>query len=74
MKVAAKERTEGGREALGLYREKRDPVRGFGLGPNHDLSSNAPRIPLPKAGGGSGIEFPEWVSAMAGGKAAVGRM
>jgi len=33
--------TEGGREALGWYHEKRDPVRGIGLGPDHDWSSHA---------------------------------
>lgn len=32
--------TEGGRESLGWYHEKRDDVRGIGLGPNHDWSSN----------------------------------
>jgi len=35
------ETTEGGREALGWYHEKRDPVRGIGLGPNHDWSSHS---------------------------------
>lgn len=35
------ETTEGGREALGWYHEKRDPVRGIGLGPDHDWSSHA---------------------------------
>ena len=35
------ETTEGGREALGWYHEKKDPVRGIGLGPNHDWSSHA---------------------------------
>lgn len=33
--------TEGGREALGWYHEKRDEARGIGLGPNHDWSSHA---------------------------------
>jgi phage terminase large subunit len=32
--------TEGGREALGWYHEKRDEVRGIGLGPEHDFSSH----------------------------------
>lgn len=35
------ETTEGGREALGWYHEKRDEVRGIGLGPDHDWSSHA---------------------------------
>lgn len=33
--------TEGGREALGWYHEKRDEVRRIGLGPEHDWSSHA---------------------------------
>lgn len=33
--------TEGGRDALGWYHEKRDEARGIGLGPNHDWSSHA---------------------------------
>lgn len=32
--------TEAGREALGFYHEKRDDVRGIGLGPEHDWSSH----------------------------------
>jgi phage terminase large subunit len=32
--------TQGGREALAAYHEKRDEERGIGLGPNHDWSSN----------------------------------
>ncbi|SDC66107.1 phage terminase large subunit [Massilia sp. PDC64] len=32
--------TEAGREALGFYHEKRDEVRGVGLGPEHDWSSH----------------------------------
>lgn len=32
--------TEGGRDALGWYHEKRDPERGIGLGPNHDWASH----------------------------------
>jgi len=32
--------TEGGRDALGWYHERRDPTRGLGLGPNHDWSSH----------------------------------
>lgn len=32
--------TEGGREALGWYHEKRDEVRNIGLGPEHDWSSH----------------------------------
>lgn len=34
------ETTEGGREALGWYHEKRDEIRGIGLGPDHDWSSH----------------------------------
>lgn len=34
------EPTQGGREALGWYHEKRDEERGLGLGPNHDWSSH----------------------------------
>lgn len=34
-------KTEGGREALGWYHEKKDEVRGVGLGPDHDWSSHA---------------------------------
>lgn len=33
--------TEGGRDALGWYHEKRDEARQLGLGPNHDWSSHA---------------------------------
>jgi phage terminase large subunit len=33
--------TEGGREALGWYHEKKDEARGIGLGPDHDWSSHA---------------------------------
>ena len=33
--------TEGGRDALGWYHEKKDEARGIGLGPNHDWSSHA---------------------------------
>ena len=32
--------TEAGRDALGWYHEKRDEVRGIGLGPNHDWASH----------------------------------
>ncbi len=32
--------TEPGREALGWYHEKKDEVRGIGLGPEHDWSSH----------------------------------
>ena len=32
--------TEAGRDALGWYHEKRDDVRGIGLGPDHDWSSH----------------------------------
>lgn len=32
--------TEAGRSALGFYHEKRDEVRGIGLGPEHDWSSH----------------------------------
>lgn len=34
------DRTTGGRDALGWYHEKKDDVRGIGLGPNHDWSSH----------------------------------
>lgn len=33
--------TEGGRDALGWYHEKRDEQRGIGLGPEHDWSSHS---------------------------------
>ncbi|MGS1076652.1 phage terminase large subunit [Pseudoxanthomonas beigongshangi] len=33
--------TEGGREALGWYHEKKDDVRGIGLGADHDWSSHS---------------------------------
>lgn len=33
--------TEGGRDALGWYHEKRDEDRGIGLGPEHDWASHA---------------------------------
>lgn len=33
--------TEGGRDALGWYHEKRDEARGIGLGPEHDWSSHS---------------------------------
>lgn len=33
--------TEGGREALGFYHEKKDDKRSIGLGPSHDWSSHA---------------------------------
>ena len=33
-------RTEAGRAALGWYHEKRDEVRGIGLGPEHDWASH----------------------------------
>lgn len=32
--------TEGGREALGAYAEKRDEARGIGLGPDHNWASH----------------------------------
>jgi phage terminase large subunit len=32
--------TEGGRDALGWYHEKKDDVRGIGLGPSHDWASH----------------------------------
>lgn len=32
--------TEAGRDALGWYHEKRDEIRGIGLGPEHDWSSH----------------------------------
>lgn len=32
--------TEAGREALGYYHERKDEVRGIGLGPDHDWSSH----------------------------------
>lgn len=33
--------TEGGRDALGWYHEKKDEKRGIGLGPDHDWSSHS---------------------------------
>ncbi|MDV4166201.1 phage terminase large subunit [Rhizobium leguminosarum] len=33
--------TEGGRDALGWYHEKKDADRGIGLGPDHDWSSHS---------------------------------
>jgi len=33
--------TEGGRDALGWYHEKKDDERGIGLGPEHDWSSHS---------------------------------
>lgn len=33
--------TEGGRDALGWYHEKKDEERGIGLGPDHDWSSHS---------------------------------
>lgn len=33
--------TQAGREALGWYHEKRDEVRGIGLGPEHDWASHS---------------------------------
>lgn len=33
--------TEGGRDALGWYHEKKDDERGIGLGPDHDWSSHS---------------------------------
>jgi phage terminase large subunit len=33
--------TEAGRDALGFYHEKKDELRGVGLGPEHDWSSHA---------------------------------
>lgn len=35
------QKTESGLQALGWYHEKRDEVRGIGLGPEHDWSSHA---------------------------------
>lgn len=35
------ETTQGGRDALGFYHEKRDETRLIGLGPDHDWSSHA---------------------------------
>lgn len=34
-------KTEPGRDALGWYHEKRDEVRGIGLGPDHDWASHS---------------------------------
>jgi phage terminase large subunit len=34
------ETTQGGRDALGWYHEKRDEARGIGLGPEHDFASH----------------------------------
>jgi phage terminase large subunit len=33
--------TEAGRDALGFYHEKKDPIRNVGLGPEHDWSSHS---------------------------------
>jgi phage terminase large subunit len=33
--------TQAGRDALGWYHEKRDEIRGIGLGPNHDWASHS---------------------------------
>lgn len=33
--------TQAGREALGWYHEKRDEIRGIGLGPSHDWASHS---------------------------------
>ncbi len=33
--------TEAGRDALGFYHERKDEIRGVGLGPDHDWSSHA---------------------------------
>lgn len=33
--------TEGGRDALGWYHEKKDEERSIGLGPEHDWSSHS---------------------------------
>lgn len=35
-----RDNTEGGRDALGFYHEKRDNNRGIGLGPEHDWASH----------------------------------
>ena len=32
--------TEGGRDALGWYHERKDEARGIGLGPEHDWASH----------------------------------
>lgn len=37
----AEEPTQAGREALGWYHEKRDEIRGIGLGPEHDWASHS---------------------------------
>lgn len=54
------ETTQAGRDALGWYHEKRDDIRGIGLGPDHDWASHgadafglmavAYEAPKPKAG------------------------
>jgi phage terminase large subunit len=36
--------TEAGRDALGYCHERRDETRNVGLGPAHDLSSNAAEV------------------------------
>jgi phage terminase large subunit len=41
MMLFDEKRTEAGRAALGWYHEKRDEVRGIGLGPEHDWASHA---------------------------------
>jgi phage terminase large subunit len=49
--------TEGGRDALGWYHEKKDDARGIGLGPEHDWSSHGS-----DAFGLMAIDYPSQVS------------
>lgn len=49
--------TEGGRDALGWYHEKKDDARGIGLGPEHDWSSHGA-----DAFGLMAIDYPSQVS------------
>jgi len=59
--------TLGGREALGWYHEKKDEVRGIGLGPEHDWSSNGSdafglmcvAYEMPKTGREKPIAYPK---------------
>lgn len=59
--------TLGGREALGWYHEKKDEIRGIGLGPEHDWSSNGAdafglmcvAYEMPRPGGTKPIAYPK---------------
>jgi phage terminase large subunit len=61
------ETTLGGREALGWYHEKKDEVRGIGLGPEHDWASNGAdafglmcvAYEMPRPGKSQPIDYPK---------------